>query len=87
MPLIHSSNILLSVCAEVSQTHLHQTHGRGLWRHSLLSPEQPFDKLSGDAIIDADMGTHWLGTDELQPLSQTQFTLFFVLLSFIGIQT
>lgn len=78
MPLVHSSNILLSVCAEVYQTHLHQTRGKDLWRHSLLSPEQPFDRPSGDAIIDADMGNHWLGTDELQPLSQTQFILFFV---------
>lgn len=78
MPLFHSSNILLSVCAEVSRTRLHQTHGKGLCRHSLLSPEPPFDKLSGDAIMDADMGNHWLGTDELQPLSQTQFILFFI---------
>ena len=40
--------------------------------------EAAFDRLFSDANADADMGDHWLGTDKLQPLSQTQSILLFI---------
>ena len=72
MQLIHSSIKYVIVCPKVSQTSLHQTHLKGLLKHSLLGPEQNFSKFSRDADTDAaglgpHLASHWPGLVNYNP--------------------